>query len=84
MGLLCALTLSAQQPTLRFVEGKFRIAQFTDMHWMPGSPKCDTTAATIRSVIRAERPQLAVLSGDVVTGDPATEGWKQVIALFEK
>lgn len=84
LGLLCTLTLPAQQPTLRFAEGKFRIAQFTDIHWMPGSPQCDSTAATIRNVIRAERPQLAVLSGDVVTGDPATEGWKQIITLFEE
>ena len=84
LALLCGLNLMAQQPVLRFAESKFRIAQFTDMHWMPGSPKCDTTAATIRAVLRAERPQLAVLSGDVVTGDPATEGWKRVIALFEE
>ena len=84
LALLCGLNLMAQQPALRFAEGKFRIAQFTDIHWMPGSPKCDTTAATIRAVLRAERPQLAVLSGDVVTGDPATEGWKRIITLFEE
>lgn len=82
--LLCCAAMSAQPPAFRFADGKFRIAQFTDMHWMPGSPQCDATEATIRAVIRAERPQLAVLSGDVVTGDPATEGWKRVIALMEE
>lgn len=78
---LCA---AAQQPALRFNEGKFRIAQFTDLHIMPGSAKSAATFATVKSVLSSERPQLAVLSGDVVTYDPATEGWRQVIDLFNE
>ncbi len=74
----------AQPREFRFKQGKFRIAQFTDLHWMPGSAKCETTAATVRSVLLREQPDIAVLSGDVVTGDPATQGWKSIIALFEK
>lgn len=43
---------------------------------MPGSAKCAETAATIRAVLAAEHPDIAILSGDVVTDDPAMDGWK--------
>ena len=76
-------TVPAQKPFF-FKEGRFVIAQFTDLHWTVGSPKCAETAATIRAVLKAERPDLAVLSGDVVTEDPALEGWKAVAAIFEE
>lgn len=73
-----------RQPELKFNDGKFRIVQFTDLHWKPYAANCDTTKATILSVIEQERPQLAVISGDVVCYDPATDGWRQVMEIFEK
>ncbi len=74
--------LSAQK---RFVfrDGKFKVAQFTDLHWTPNSVKCADTEATIRAVLAQEQPDIAVLSGDVVTGDPAMEGWQRVVHIFE-
>lgn len=60
------------------------VAQFTDLHWTPQSAKCAETAATIRAVLKAEQPDIAVLSGDVVTEDPAMEGWKAVVAIFNE
>ena len=71
------------QNKLTFRDGKLIIAQFTDLHWMPNSPKCAETEATIRAVILREQPHIAILSGDVVTADPAMEGWRQVIRIFE-
>lgn len=81
--LLLPNILSAQK-RLKFKEGKFLIAQFTDLHWQPRSPGCTETAATIRKVLKSERPDLAVISGDVVTGDPAIDGWKAIVALFDE
>ena len=66
-----------------FKNGKFKIAQFTDMHWMPNSAKCATTQATIEEVLKKENPDLAILTGDIITGEPALEGWKSVISIFE-
>lgn len=66
-----------------FTEGKFKICQFTDFHWDESSPKYNETTATILSVLSLEKPALAVLSGDVVTSDPALKGWKSIIRLFE-
>lgn len=72
------------QKQLSFKEGKFKIAQFTDLHWTPQSPKCAETEATIRAVLKAENPDIAILTGDVVTEDPAIDGWKSVAAIFNE
>ena len=74
----------AQKPTFAFKDGKFKVVQFTDLHWTPRSPGCAETEATIRAVLKAEQPALAVLSGDVVTDDPAREGWEAVVNLFNE
>lgn len=76
--------LLSAQSRFAFKDGKFVIAQFTDLHWTPESPKCAETAATIRAILEAEHPDLAVLSGDVVTADPAIDGWKAVAEIFNE
>ena len=81
LALIPAMTY-AQQP-FAFKNGKFKIAQFTDLHWTPQSDKCAETEATIRAVLATEKPDIAILSGDVVTEDPADEGWKAVVRIFE-
>lgn len=82
---VCILpALLSAQSRFAFRDGKFVIAQFTDLHWTPESPKCAETAATIRAVLKAEHPDLAVLSGDVVTADPAIDGWKAVVGIFNE
>ena len=68
--------------TILFKDGRFVVAQFTDLHWMPGSAKCAKTTATIRAVLR-EHPDIAILSGDVVTDDPTMDGWKKCSGYFQ-
>lgn len=80
----CMPVTAFAQKQFFFKDGKFVVAQFTDLHWTPQSPKCAETAATIRAVLEAERPDLAVLSGDVVTDNPALEGWKAVVGIFNE
>ncbi|MCD7943122.1 MAG: metallophosphoesterase [Bacteroides intestinalis] len=76
--------LLSAQSRFAFKDGKFVIAQFTDLHWTPESPKCVETAATIRAILESEHPDLAVLSGDVVTAAPAIDGWKAVAEIFNE
>lgn len=72
------------KPALRFgADGKFKIVQFTDLHWDPRSPGCATTTATIQHVLHTEKPDLAILTGDVVTARPAEKGWLSIIKIFE-
>ena len=66
-----------------FSDGTFKISQFTDLHWT-SEQNDQKTRATIKSILENERPALAVLTGDVVTGDDAVECWKGVIRVFEE
>ncbi len=72
--------------TLRFEDGKFRIAQITDMHWSNGR---DTVAIRemLEAVVREDQPQLIVLTGDNVTDADSLEHnkaeWQQVINMLE-
>lgn len=80
----CMPAVVFAQKQFSFKDGKFKVAQFTDLHWTPESPKCAETEATIRAVLKSERPDIAILSGDVVTADPAIEGWKAVVSIFDE
>lgn len=83
----CSLPGQAKDPAIHLSfnkEGKFRIAQFTDLHWNNHSPGCAETAATIQAVLAAEKPDLALLTGDVVTAPPAKEAWLAIARLFEE
>lgn len=63
--------------------GQFKIAQFTDIHWSNKSPNCIETTDVIKHVLATEKPDLAVLTGDVVTDTPAREGWLAIAGIFE-
>lgn len=71
-------------PPLAFKNGKFKIVQFTDLHWNSRSVKSQQTLTTMERVMQSETPQLVVLTGDVVTSDPAVQGWNEVIAFFDR
>lgn len=78
------MTLTAQT-NIQFEFRKdhtFKIAQFTDLHWDNKSPKCALTAETIKHVLAVEKPDLAILTGDIVTDVPAKEGWLAVSKIF--
>lgn len=59
-------------------DGTFKIVQFTDTHYMHGNPKSDTTLLLIERVLDAEKPDMVVFSGDIVTGKPIREGWDAI------
>ena len=65
-------------------EKTFKIAQFTDIHWENNSTNSPKTIETIEFILRNEKPDLAILTGDIVTDVPAIEGWKSVSAPLVK
>lgn len=72
-----ALTLSAQ--TLRFdANGNFKIAQFTDVHFNYGETASEAATQLIEEVLEKEKPDLVILTGDIVTAKPVKEGWLKV------
>ncbi len=70
--------------SLRFHDGKFRVAQFTDIHWgIEDCPKAEISEMILNAA-QAEKPNLIVLTGDIVTdGDPLT-GWQEIVDIMEK
>ena len=61
-------------------EGTFKIAQFTDIHHKPGKVESESPLQLISYILEAEKPDLIVFTGDIVTGRPVVEGWKEVLA----
>ena len=74
-----------QQPaTLRFrPDGTFTIVQFTDLHWQNGEPADLQTAKLMAEVLDTERPDLVVLTGDVIYGSDCRDplkSWSDAVA----
>ena len=79
----CQQTDGGDEIRLRFDNnGEFKIAQFTDLHWEESSPNTARTRDVILQVLEAEQPDLAVVTGDVVTASPAAEGWASIAEIF--
>ena len=84
---LLGLISDARMKPLRFVNGTFKIVQFTDLHWVEDSSfktKNDSTLNLMRDILNAEKPDLAVITGDVVVGSNAKLGWDKICTLFEE
>ncbi len=47
-------------------DGTFTIVQFTDLHWTDGGRKDTLTRALMERILEEERPDLVVLTGDVI------------------
>lgn len=73
---------SAQRPSLKFnKDGKFKIVQFTDVHYIHGNPKSAISIERINEVLDAEKPDLVLFTGDVIYGKPAEEGMRTILNL---
>lgn len=69
---LCIGGATAQE--LRFNSNhKFKIVQFTDVHWIYDDPKSEEAAERMREVLDAEKPDLVVYTGDVIFAKPAAK-----------
>ncbi len=74
------VTLYAQSATLKFNQAsEFKIVQFTDVHFKYGNPASDIALERIDEVLEAERPDLVVLTGDVIYAAPADKGMRTVL-----
>lgn len=73
---LAAITsASAQDIELKFnANNKFKIVQFTDVHWKYGNPASDKAGERMAEILDAEKPDLVVYTGDLIFAKPAREG----------
>ena len=73
--LICTATAIAQPNALKFnANHKFKIVQFTDIHWKYGNPASDEAGERMAEVLDAEKPDLVVFTGDLIFAKPAREG----------
>lgn len=76
----CVTFLYAQTPVLKFnSSGKFRMVQFTDVHFQTGNPASDVALVRMEEVLEAEQPDLVVFTGDVVYSSPSDKGMLAVL-----
>ncbi|MDR0692300.1 MAG: metallophosphoesterase family protein [Prevotellaceae bacterium] len=64
--------------------GAFKIAQFTDLHFIDGSPNSAKTSATIKYILEVEKPDVAILTGDLMFDRPSKNVWPELARLFEE
>ena len=74
-----ALQLSAQKLKFQF-DGTFKIAQFTDVHYIAGREPSKSSLQMIEATLDAEKPNLVVFTGDAVVGNPIQKGWDELLA----
>ena len=73
--IICAMPAVAQQTELKFnSNNKFKIVQFTDVHWKYGNPASEEAGERMAEVLDAEKPDLVVFTGDIIFAKPAREG----------
>lgn len=86
ISLLTLITnLTIAQTQLKFNSNEeFKILQFTDLHIAIESENTTKTLHTIKQVTLKEKPQLIVLTGDIVTDAPALKAWYSLGAFLDK
>ena len=73
--LACASMAQAQNTELKFNSNyKFKIVQFTDIHWKYGNPASDEAGKRMAEVLDAEKPDFVMFTGDLIFAKPAREG----------
>ena len=84
--ILCSSIVNAQSNRqLKFnSSGEFKIVQFTDTHIDLIEGDNLKAYDIIKEVIDVEKPDLAVLTGDIVSQDNPQEAFKRLAAGFEK
>ncbi len=73
---------AAPAPLARFHNGELRIAQLTDIHWQHGASNNDSLRTQLLTILRAQQPDLCILTGDIVTGGAARQGWQDIADIM--
>lgn len=67
------------QNNLKFEkDGKFKIVQFTDIHWTPGHESTPMIKRGMERILDTEKPDLVVITGDYIHGTPVMKGIDEV------
>ncbi len=82
--LAISLMLQAQHKPLAFdTNGRFKIVQFTDVHYKKEDPESAVALQLINKILDTEKPDLVVFTGDIIFAKPVKEGLDDVFAPVE-
>jgi hypothetical protein len=59
--------------------GKFKIVQFTDIHYVTGREGTKESLRVMNRVLDAEKPDFVIFTGDIITCSPQKPGWDDVL-----
>ena len=75
--LMCIGISPMKSQDLKFSEDKkFKIVQFTDVHWKADSIASEEAGERMSEVLDAEKPDLVIFTGDVIFGKPADKSMR--------
>ena len=70
------------QNTLRFKKGLFKIVQITELHYKLGGKASEQGLACVREMVQTEKPDLVVVTGDIIYSAPADSTLSIVLKTF--
>lgn len=70
------------QNTLRFKKGLFKIVQITDLHYKLRVKASEQGLACVREMVQTEKPDLVVVTGDIIYSAPADSTLSVVLKTF--
>ena len=68
--------------SLPFRNGKFKIVQLTDTHFIGGDARSQRAFDNVAEVLDAEKPDLVIHTGDIIFAKPARENLTQILSLI--
>ena len=75
--LMCFGISPMKSQDLKFGEDKkFKVVQFTDVHWKADSIASEEAGERMSEVLDAEKPDLVIFTGDVIFGKPADKSMR--------
>ena len=67
-------------PSFKFKNGKFKVLQFTDTHYIAGDPRSERALKNVRQMLDLEKPDLVIHTGDIIYGKPADQSLKEILS----
>ena len=73
------------QHTLKFnTDKKFKIVQFTDLHYISGDSRSVVALENMKEVLAVEKPDFVIFTGDVIFGKPAGKSMREVLDVVSE
>ncbi len=60
-------------------DGKFKILQFTDTHYIAGDKRSERALKNVIEMLDQEKPDLVIHTGDVIFGKPAEQSLQEIL-----